>query len=217
MFDAVLFDLDGTLADTAPDLGRCLNAVRAEQGLAPVALAQLRPHTSSGVRGLLRAGMDVRPDHPEYATLAQRFLVHYAAGLCVDTQPYDGMESVLTQIEARGLPWGIVTNKAARFTEPLVVALAWHCRASCVVSGDTTPHAKPHPAPLLHAAQALKVAPEHCVYIGDDLRDIQAARAAGMASIAAAWGYLGETHAIHDWGADCVLDTPAALPAALGL
>lgn len=217
MFDAILFDLDGTLADTAPDLGRCLNLVRAELGLAPVELGRLRPHTSSGVRGLLGAGMDLRPDHPEYRKLAERFLEHYAAGLCVHSMPFEGMEAVLAQIEARGLPWGVVTNKAARFTTPLVAALGWQQRAACVVSGDTTPHAKPHPAPLFHAAQAMGVAAARCVYVGDDLRDIQAARAAGMGALAAAWGYLGAGQPIHEWGADAVVEHPAALLAALGL
>ena len=198
---AVLFDLDGTLADSAGDLATALNCVRADAGLAPVAADSLRAHASSGARGLLGAGMGITPEHPEYAGLRESFLDHYLRCLADTTQLFDGVAAMLTEIEARGLPWGIVTNKHGRFTALLVAALDLAERAGTVVSGDTTPHAKPHPAPLLYAADALRVAPGSCVYVGDDLRDIQAGNAAGMSTIVASYGYMGTDHEVSAWPA----------------
>jgi phosphoglycolate phosphatase len=205
---AVLFDLDGTLADTAPDLAGALNALLAERRRAPVSVAAARPVTSSGARGMLRAGFGIGPDHAEYESLKARFLDLYAERICVETQLFDGAADLLAALDARALPWGVVTNKAERFTRPLLAALALLDRAACVVGGDTTPRAKPHPDPLLHAARHLGVACGSCLYVGDDLRDVQAARAAGMPVIAAAYGYLGVGGDPHAWGADDVIDQP---------
>lgn len=211
----VLFDLDGTLADTAPDLGAALNRVLAEQGRAQLPLEATRPVTSQGVRGLLRVGMGIDPEHPDYQTHAQRVLLHYTSAICEHTRLFAGMDQVLAALDACGIKWGIVTNKHARFTTPLVNALGLAERAACVISGDTASHPKPHPAPLLLASEQAGVPPALTVYVGDDIRDIQAGRAAGMRTLAAAWGYLGEGEPIHHWGADAVVDTPNALLDAL--
>jgi len=208
MASTVLFDFDGTLADTAADLSRALNRVRAERGLDEVPLEQLRGHASSGARGLLQAGMGVLPEHDQYAPLREAFLKHYAENICIDTRLFPGVEALLSEIEWRGLRWGIVTNKSTSLTRNVVRRLGLAERAACVVCGDTTPHLKPHPAPLLHAAGELQVATSDCVYLGDDLRDIQAARAAGMRPVAVAWGY-GENLA--DWNAEAVLQRPGDL------
>jgi phosphoglycolate phosphatase len=205
---AVLFDLDGTFADTATDLARALNRVRAERGLAPLPPEVARPHTSSGARGLLKAGFGVTPEDADYRALRESFLDWYEKELCVDTRLFDGIPEVLASMGARKLPWGIVTNKGKRFTEPLVRLLDVDHLAACVVSGDSTPHIKPHPAPLLLAASLLSQAPESCLYVGDDLRDAQAARAAGMRFAVAGWGYLGEGGDPSTWSADVVLSRP---------
>jgi 2-phosphoglycolate phosphatase len=205
---AVLFDLDGTFADTAPDLARALNRVRAERGLAPLPPEVARPWTSSGARGLLKVGFGVTPESPDYGELRERFLDWYGKELCVDTRIFDGIPEVLAKIAARKLPWGIVTNKGKRFTQPLLRLLAVDHLAACVVSGDSTAHTKPHPAPLLLAAHLLVLQPAACVYVGDDLRDAQAARAAEMPFAAAGWGYLGEGGDPQAWGADAVLSRP---------
>ncbi len=205
---AVLFDLDGTLADTAPDLGRALNRLRAEHGLGPLPLGVMRAQASSGARGLLKAGFGSTSENEGYDALRDRFLELYAENLCVDTRLFDGIPELLSTIEARPLPWGVVTNKAKRFTEPLLRTLAIGHRAACIVSGDSTPHTKPHPAPLLRAAMLLSLPAGDCVYVGDDLRDVQAARAAGMRFAAAGWGYLGDGIDPDTWGADAVLTDP---------
>jgi phosphoglycolate phosphatase len=205
---AVLFDLDGTLADTAPDLGRALNRLRAEHGLEPLPIATLRAHASSGARGLLKTGFGLTPESEGYIALRDRFLELYAENLCVDTRLFDGIPELLSTIEARPLPWGIVTNKAMRFTGPLLRTLAIAHRAACIVSGDSTPHIKPHPASLLQAAALLALAPRECIYLGDDLRDVQAARAAGMRFAAARWGYLGDGADPGTWEADAVISDP---------
>ena len=178
---AVLFDLDGTLADTAPDLARALNRVRAEQGLAPLPSAIARPHTSSGARGLLKAGFDIAPEDEGYRALRDRFLDFYEKELCVETRLFDGIPELLVKIRARKLTWGIVTNKGRRFTEPLLRLLA---------------------------ASLLSQPPADCLYIGDDLRDAQAARAAGMHFAAAGWGYHGEGGDPDTWDADAVMSHP---------
>lgn len=194
---AVLFDLDGTFADTAADLARALNRVRAEHGMAPLPPEVARPHTSAGARGLLKAGFGVTPDSPEYGALRERFLDYYEKELCVDTRLFDGIPEVLARIGARKIPWGIVTNKGKRFTDPLLRLLAVDHLAACAVSGDSTPHIKPHPAPLLLAASLVSLLPQQCLYVGDDLRDAQAASAAGMPFAVAGWGYLDENNDPH--------------------
>jgi phosphoglycolate phosphatase len=208
---AVLFDLDGTLADTAGDLAGALNTLRAEHSLAALPLEQMRPHTSSGARGMLKAGFDMEPEDARYLTLRERFLDLYAAALCVHTRLFDGMPELLGELERRAIAWGIVTNKPRRFTDPLVQALELHRRAACVVSGDTTAKPKPAPEPLFYAAQAMRIAPEACLYVGDDLRDVQSARSAGMPVVAAGWGYLGAEGDPADWAADAVLAHPAEI------
>jgi len=205
---AVLFDFDGTLADTAADLARALNRLRTARGLEPLPLEKLRPHASSGARGLIEAGLGIVPDHAEFKPLREAFLKHYTEDFCVDTRLFPGVDALLAALEARGLRWGIVTNKSTSLTRMVVKALSLDRRAACVVCGDTTPHLKPNPASLLHAARELALAPEHCVYLGDDLRDIQAARSAGMRSVAVEWGY-GE--GLAGWRADTIIARPQDL------
>lgn len=208
MIETILFDLDGTLADTAPDLGAALNRLLIEKGRPIVCLESARRLASSGARGLIQAGFGIPPQHPDYAALQVRFLDLYEMAVCVDTRLFPGMADLLDQIESRPMPWGIVTNKASRFTLPLVALLGIEKRAACVVSGDTTSRLKPAPDSLLHAAQQIGVAPHNCLYVGDDLRDIQAARAAGMPVLAATYGYLGDGEQPEKWGADALIATP---------
>ncbi|MGO4327306.1 phosphoglycolate phosphatase [Cupriavidus sp. 2TAF22] len=214
-FDAVFFDLDGTLADTAPDLAAAANRLVTEHGRPPVAYEKLRPVASHGARGLIGAAFGKSPADPEFPALRDTFLDYYEADIAVHTHLFEGMGEVLDALEAAGIRWGIVTNKITRFTAPLVAAIGLAPRASAVVSGDTTPHAKPHPAPLLHAAEVSGVAPARCVYVGDDLRDIQAGKAAGMATITAAYGYCGEGEPPEEWGADYLVRHPSELIALL--
>jgi phosphoglycolate phosphatase len=207
---AVLFDLDGTLADTAADLAAAVNGVRRDRGLPPVPVATVRDHASAGARGMLGAGMGVVPEDPEYPALRDAFLAHYAIGLADTTRLFDGVDALLAELDARSFAWGIVTNKAARFTRPVTEALGLALRTRVIVSGDTTPHAKPHPAPLLHAAAQLGVDPAHCVYVGDDLRDVQAGNAAGMATIVARYGY-GANSGSSTWPATGWIERPGDL------
>jgi phosphoglycolate phosphatase len=209
--DAILFDLDGTLADTAGDLAGALNRIRSERGLDPLPVESLRPHASSGARGMIGAGLGVRPEDSDYPALRDAFLAHYEACLAETTRLFEGVAELLDALDARALPWGIVTNKVARFTLPVVAALNLAGRAATVVSGDTTPHAKPHPEPLLHAARALRVPASRCVYVGDDLRDITAGNAAGMATLVARWGYLGTGEPHERWPAAGGADHPLGL------
>jgi 2-phosphoglycolate phosphatase len=176
MIQAVLFDLDGTFADTAPDLGFAVNQMRVARGLPPVPDEKTRPVTSSGARGLLGAGFGITPDHADYAAMRDEFLDLYEANLCRETRLFDGMAELVDTLEARGLAWGIVTNKAERFALPLMRLLGYSARAACVIGGDTTGKLKPHPEPLYAAASAIRVPPQHCVYVGDDTRDVQAGR-----------------------------------------
>lgn len=210
-FDCVLFDLDGTLADTAPDLGGALNRVLAEEGRAALPAELTRPVTSQGVRGLLRVGFQIAPEDAGYRELADRVLAHYEANICEATRLFDGMAALLAAFDAAGQRWGIVTNKHARFTDPLVKALGLAGRAACVVSGDSAARPKPFPDSLLFACERTGSRSERCVYVGDDARDIEAGRAAAMGTIAAAWGYLGEGVAIEDWGADRIAASPQTL------
>ena len=199
---AVLFDLDGTLLDTAPDFVLALNALRAEQALAPLALAAVRPYVSHGSSALLRAGLGIDAAHPAFEELRLRLLERYAQVLAQATLPFPGIEEVLLTLEARRLPWGIVTNKPGWLTTPLLDALALSGRAGCVISGDTTARAKPYPDPLLAGARMLGVAARECLYVGDAERDVEAARAAGMAVVIALYGYLTEDDHPERWGGD---------------
>jgi len=206
---AILFDLDGTLADTAPDLAAAMNQVRTGRGLEPTPYEILRPVASAGARGLIGAAFGMKPGDDGYEELRVAFLDTYEAAIAVHTRLFDGISTLLAGLEERGMAWGIVTNKAARFTDRLVPKIGLG-HAGCVISGDTTPHPKPHPAPLLEAAKRLGLPAEQCWYVGDDLRDVQAGRAAGMATVAAAWGYCGHAEPV-TWEADSLADTPLAL------
>jgi N-acetyl-D-muramate 6-phosphate phosphatase len=207
---AVLFDFDGTLADSAPDLAAAVNRMREQRGLAPLDPSAVRPFASMGARGLLRIGFAMTPEHPDYLAMRDEFLERYAERVCEETRLFPGMAEVLDTLERRAVAWGIVTNKAARFTERIVPQLG--VSPACVVCGDSTPHLKPHPASLLLAAEQLKLAPGDCLYIGDDLRDVQAARAAGMRAIAVDYGYHGGEHpGPSAWNADAVISHPSQL------
>lgn len=207
MIEAILFDLDGTFADTAPDLAYAVNLMREARGLPPVAVEATRPVTSTGARGLLRVGFGLTPEDAQYAAMREEFLALYEQNLCRETVLFPGMTELLAGLEARGLKWGIVTNKAERFAGPLVDLLQLAGRCGCLVGGDTTGRLKPDPAPLLEAARRLAVEPAACVYVGDDKRDVEGGRAAGMRTVAVRYGYLngGEPDA---WGADAVVDCP---------
>lgn len=206
---AILFDLDGTLADTAPDLADAVNVMQQRRNHPVTPYATLRPFASAGARGLIGAGFGIQPDHADYETLRQEFLSQYENNLARHSRLFDEVPTLLQQLEQRGLRWGVVTNKAAYLTNALIPQVGLQ-HAACIISGDTTPHPKPHPAPLLAAAQALKLPPQACWYVGDDLRDIQAGQAAGMLSLAAAWGYCGASEP-HSWQAQGVLSKPMAL------
>ncbi|MBK7646219.1 MAG: HAD-IA family hydrolase [Betaproteobacteria bacterium] len=211
MFEAVLFDLDGTLADTAPDLGSVVNILLEQEGRPQKTLEMLRPYTSQGVRGLLKAGFGIDATHAEYDALAQRFLDIYIQRLCLETRLFEGIPELLDRLEAMNLGWGIVTNKRMRFTDPLVKLLQLTPRTNCVVSGDTVAEAKPSPLPVLHACRLLECRPEKTLYVGDDRRDIVAGNAAGCKTVAVSYGYLGDSGPVHSWGADLVIDHPDEL------
>ncbi len=208
---AVLFDLDGTLADTAPDLGYALNRQRIARGLPELPIESVRSHASSGARGLLKIGFDIGPDTAGYEAMRDEFLEIYEKNLARSSDLFPGVASLLAQIEQRGMPWGIVTNKAERFTFPLLRALGLLDRSGVVICGDTTPHPKPHPAPMHAAAEKLGVAATDCIYVGDDERDVQAGQAAGMPVIVARYGYLGNGKPPESWGADGYVDSPMEL------
>ena len=211
MLEAVFFDLDGTFADTAPDLAAAANSLRADRGLEPLPLERLRPMASHGARGMLGEALGLTPQDDAYAAACELFLQRYEAALCVHTVVFEGLWPVVEALEARGLVWGIVTNKAMRFAAPLCRQLGIEGRAAAVVGGDTTPHAKPHPAPLLHAAGLAGIDVARCAYVGDDLRDVQAGRSAGMRTVAVAYGYNGKGDPPEAWGADHLVLTPAEL------
>jgi N-acetyl-D-muramate 6-phosphate phosphatase len=206
---AILFDLDGTLADTAPDLAAAVNWLRTERGLDPTPYAILRPTASAGARGMIGAAFGLAPGDDGYETLRLQWFERYQSAMAVHSTLFDGIHALLDGIRAAGMEWGIVTNKPARFTDPLVPQIGL-AHAGCIVSGDTTAHAKPHPAPLLEGARRLGIDPAHCWYVGDDLRDIEAGRAAGMVTVACAWGYCGSIEP-STWGADYLLETPLDL------
>ncbi|TJY62202.1 phosphoglycolate phosphatase [Sinimarinibacterium sp. CAU 1509] len=207
----VLFDLDGTLVDTAPDLGHAANHVRANLGLPALPLADYRPVASAGARGLLQTALGMAPEHPEYSQRREELLNYYSAHLADESTLFDGIDTLLEAIGAAGLRWGVVTNKPSWLTRPLMTALALDSAAACVVSADEATHAKPHPASLLLACERIDLEPQACLYVGDDLRDIQAGRAAGMRTIAAGWGYVGYGSPIGSWGADGIVEMPTGL------
>lgn len=213
---AVLFDLDGTLIDSAPDLAGACNEMRLERGLTPLPYERLRRMVGSGARGMVGASFGLVPESPGYQELRDEFLGRYEARMTRETKVFDEMLPVLAWLERERLPWGIVTNKATRFAAPLVAALGLAERAAALVCGDTVAHSKPHPAPLLEAARRLGLAAQRCAYVGDDRRDVDAGRAAGMLTIVAAWGYLGEGDAPEAWGADRLIARPDELPGLIG-
>lgn len=213
----VLFDLDGTLVDSAPDLAGAINDVLAEEGRPALPYERLRPMVGSGARGMVGTAFGLRPGDQGYEPRRARFLEIYATRSLRLTRVFDGVDPLLENIERAGLRWGIVTNKAHHLAHPIVHGLGLGHRAGVLIGGDTTPHAKPHPAPLLEAARRMDVEPGHCIYVGDDLRDIQAGRAAGMRSLAAAWGYLGDGDPLHAWQADAIIEQPQSLLNWLGL
>ena len=198
----ILFDFDGTLADTAPDLAAAANRQRTRAGLEPLPLEVLRPYSSAGARGLLRCALNLTPADEAYEAHRVQFLKDYEAAMTVDTCLFEGVPELLAQIKDEGMAWGIVTNKATYLATPIVAALGLAEDCAVLVCGDTTAHSKPHPLPLFHAAQQAGYDVERCLYVGDDLRDIQAAQAAGMPSIAAAYGYCGPEHPPETWQAD---------------
>lgn len=206
---AILFDLDGTLADTAPDLAAAVNLLRTARGLEPTPYSVLRPTASAGARGMIGAAFGLTPADEGYEELRLQWFDNYQNAMAVHSTLFDGVPELLKGIVEAGMSWGIVTNKPARFTDPLVGMIGLH-EAGCVVSGDTTPHPKPHPGGLLEAARRLGVAPELCWYVGDDQRDVEAGRAAGMLTVACAWGYCGAVEPA-TWGADYLLASPAEL------
>jgi len=205
---AVLFDLDGTLADTALDLGFALNQQRRLHGRTALPQELIRPQASHGARGLLKLGFDVTPESPNFSALRTEFLVLYAQHICDHTVLFPGIPELLQALEARGLRWGVVTNKPARFTLPLMQALKLDQRAACIVSGDTTANTKPHPEPLLAASEQVRVAPAACLYVGDAERDVEAAVAAGMTALIANYGYIAEDDRPGTWGAHGRIDAP---------
>lgn len=211
MIEAVLFDLDGTFADTAPDLAAALNYVRDQRGLHPLPLETIRPQASHGARGLLKLGFDIEPEAPDFDALRESFLDYYATHICVHTALFPEMAQLVETLEQRGLPWGIVTNKPHRFTLPLMQALGYAQRAACLISGDTCARAKPYPDQLLKACELLDVAPQSCVYLGDDQRDMEASHAAGMRGIIARYGYIDKQADPDNWPADGNANSPLAL------
>ena len=208
---SVLFDLDGTLADTAPDLGFTLNQQRLARGMPELSIDELRTHASSGARGLLQAGFGIRPDDSGYLELRDEFLDLYEKNLSRNSTLFPGVSALLDEIEDRGMTWGIVTNKAERFTFPLLRALRLLDRSACVICGDTTPFAKPHPTPLIEALSRIGTTAAQCIYVGDDERDVQAGHAAGMSVVVVRYGYLGNGRPPEEWGADGFVDSPAEL------
>ena len=208
---AVLFDLDGTLIDSAPDLGAAVNKMRLDRKLPPLSQASYRPVAGAGARGLIGVAFDMSPEHDEFAAMREEFCVNYEQCMTHSTYAFAGVPELIAELVARDLPWGVVTNKASRFSIPLTRAMPLFASARTVISGDTTAHAKPHPEPLLEAARRLGIEPAHCMYVGDDERDIVAGLAAGMATVVATYGYLGEEADPSSWGAHASINSPGAL------
>jgi phosphoglycolate phosphatase len=214
---AVLFDLDGTLIDSAPDLGAAADKMRTDRGLSSLPLVQYRPMAGAGARGMIGVAFGIAPTHGDFEALKEEFFRNYEACMTERTYAFDGVADLIARLNQAGLKWGVVTNKSERFALPLTRAMPLFQSAKTIVGGDTTPHAKPHPAPLLEAARQIGIAPERCLYVGDDERDIVAGRAAAMPTVAAAYGYLGATAATDHWKADATIATPSALLSLLQL
>jgi len=208
---AVLFDLDGTLIDSAPDLGAAADQMRVARGMPSLPLVSYRHMAGAGARGMLEIAFGIAPQDTGFDAMREEFFSNYAACMTERTYAFDGVQELIAHLEQRKLPWGVVTNKSSRFTDPLTRAMPLFANAGTIVSGDTTPHAKPHPAPLLEAARQLGVDATQCVYVGDDERDVVAGLAAGMKTVAASYGYLGKKTEIQSWGAHAEINSPLAL------
>ena len=208
---AVLFDLDGTLIDSAPDLGAAVDKMRVARGMTSLPLAHYRPMAGAGARGMIGLAFGWTPEHPDYEQLKEEFFVNYESCMTERTFAFEGVVQLIDSLVQLKMPWGVVTNKSKRFTEPLTKAMPLFASAAVVISGDTTPHAKPHPEPLFEAARRLSVDPARCVYVGDDERDIVAGLAAGMGTVAATYGYLGQQTDISRWNAHLHIDSPIEL------
>jgi phosphoglycolate phosphatase len=204
----VLFDLDGTLADTAPDLAHALNTLLVEQGKKALPYETIRPEVSHGATALIKLGFGVGPGDAGFDRLRERFLALYSTDLCKHTKPFEGIEPLLKSLQRKNINWGIVTNKPAFLTDPLVASLNLAPAPACVVSGDTVANRKPHPEPMLHACTAAGSRPEQCLYVGDAERDIQAGRHAGMKTLVALFGYISKDETPQNWGADGMIRTP---------
>jgi len=208
---AVLFDLDGTLIDSAPDLGAAVDKMRVARGMSSFPLSHYRPMAGAGARGMIGLAFGWTPDHPDYEQLKEEFFVNYTSCMTERTLAFDGVPQLIQELVNLKMPWGVVTNKSKRFAEPLTQAMPLFSSAAVLISGDTTPHAKPHPAPLLEAAKRLGIDPRACVYVGDDERDIVAGHAAQMKTVAATYGYLGTQSDVKSWKAHAQIDDPAQL------
>ena len=208
---AVLFDLDGTLIDSAPDLGAAVDKMRVQRGLPSLPLEQYRPMAGAGARGMIGIAFGITPEHADFEAMKEEFFVNYENCMTERTRIFEGVHDMIAALVSQGLPWGVVTNKSSRFTDPLTSAMPLFATAGAIVSGNTTPHAKPHPEPLFEAARRLSVDPGRCVYVGDDERDIVAGLAAGMGTVAATYGYLGQQTDIARWNAHLHIDSPLKL------
>lgn len=209
--EAVLFDLDGTLIDSAPDLGAAVDKMRVDRGLPSLPAERYRPMAGAGARGMIGVAFGVTPDHEDFAGLREEFFFNYERCMTQGTYAFTGVPELIESLLALDLPWGVVTNKSARFTDPLTRAMPLFASARAVVSGDTTPHPKPHPEPLFEAARQLGIDPRHCLYVGDDERDIVAGLAAGMGTVAATYGYMGDQTDFTRWGAHASINSPQGL------
>lgn len=208
---AVLFDLDGTLVDSAPDLSAAADCMRTDRGMPPLPTAHYRPLVGAGARGMLGIALGVTPDHPEFPVLREEFFRNYEKMLLERTDVFDGVTELIDSILEGGLLWGVVTNKSERFAKPLTGAIPLFSSASVIICGDTTPFAKPHPEPLLEAARRIQLPPAACMYVGDDARDIEAGHAAGMLTVAATYGYLGQSSQPQDWNSHASINFPLDL------
>lgn len=208
---AVLFDLDGTLIDSAPDLGAAVDKMRVDRGLPSLALETYRQMAGAGARGMLGVAFNLSADHPDFPAMREEFFSNYERCMTSRTYAFDGVPQLIVDLLNLDYSWGVVTNKSMRFTDPLTRSMPLFSSAQTIVSGDTTPYAKPHPEPLLEAARRLAIAPSECLYVGDDERDIVAGLAAGMRTVAATYGYLGQAANPARWNADAIINSPAEL------